>query len=58
MEDNANYYSDEADVNVRFVCTGLSKNIEDFVSVPHLSFFVRNDAVKMKPLDFHSITRK
>lgn len=48
----------EPEVNVRFVCTGLSKNIEDFVNVPHLSFFVRNDAVKMKPLDLHSIARK
>ncbi|WP_044936447.1 hypothetical protein [Pseudobutyrivibrio sp. LB2011] len=46
------------DVNVRFICTGLSKNIEDFVNVPHLSFFVRNEAVKMKPLDYHSIARK
>lgn len=48
----------QKDVNVRFICTGLSKNIEDFVNVPHLSFFVRNEAVTMKPLDVHSISRK
>lgn len=44
--------------NIRFICTGLSKNIEDFVSVPHLSFFVRNESIKMKPLDVHSIVQK
>ena len=48
----------EPNQNVRFICTGLSKNIEDFVSVPHLSFFVRNESIKMKPLDLHSIAQK
>ncbi len=48
----------EPNANVRFICTGLSKNIEDFVNVPHLSFFVRNEAVKIKPLDLHSIAYK
>ncbi len=48
----------EPNHNVRFICTGLSKNIEDFVSVPHLSFFVRNESIKMKPLDLHSIAQK
>ena len=48
----------ENKIDVRFICTGLSKNIEDFVSVPHLSFFVRSDSVLMKPLDYHSIAKK
>lgn len=48
----------EPDYDVRFICTGLSKNIEDFVNVPHLSFFVRNESIKMKPLDKHEMTAK
>ena len=48
----------EPEQNVRFICTGLSKNIEDFVNVPHLSFFVRNESIKMKPLEPHSMTQK
>ena len=48
----------EHDKDVRFICTGLSKNIEDFVNVPHLSFFVRNETITMRPLDTHSIAYK
>ena len=48
----------EPDKDVRFICTGLSKNIEDFVNVPHLSFFVRNKSITMKPLNLHSMTQK
>lgn len=48
----------EKNTEVRFVCTGLSKNIEDFVSVPHLSFFVRNESIVMKPLDLHAIVHR
>lgn len=48
----------ESDKDVRFICTGLSKNIEDFVAVPHLSFFVRNESIVMKPLDSHGMAQK
>lgn len=48
----------EQDYDVRFICTGLSRNIADFVNVPHLSFFVRNESIKMKPLDNHEMTAK
>ncbi len=48
----------ENDTDVRFICTGLSKNIEDFVNVPHLSFFVRSDSIAMKPLDYHCMAKK
>lgn len=48
----------EPDKDVRFICTGVSKNIEDFVRVPHLSFFVRNESILMKPLDVHAIAEK
>ncbi len=48
----------EPDKDVRFICTGISKNIEDFVTVPHLSFFVRNESIVMRPLDLHAIAAK
>lgn len=48
----------ESDMDVRFICTGLSKNIEDFVHIPHLSFFVRNESIVMKPLNLHDIALK
>jgi uncharacterized membrane protein len=48
----------EPDKDIRFICTGLSKNIEDFVNVPHLSFFVRNESITMRPLDLHSMAYK
>lgn len=48
----------ENDKAVRFICTGLAKNIEDFVNVPHLSFFVRNESIKIGPLDLHAISEK
>lgn len=48
----------EPDNNVRFVCTGLSKNIEDFVNIPHLSFFVRNESIKVKALNLHDVAAK
>lgn len=48
----------ETDKDIRFICTGISKNIEDFVSIPHLSFFVRSDSIVMTPLDLHSIAMK
>ena len=48
----------EPDYDVRLICTGLSKNIEDFVSIPHLSFFVRSESIKIKPLDKHEIAAK
>lgn len=48
----------EKGTDVRFICTGLSKNIEDFVSLPHLSFFVRNESIVMKPLDLHAIVHQ
>lgn len=48
----------EKDTDIRFICTGLSKNIEDFVSLPHLSFFVRNESIVMRPLDLHAIVHR
>ena len=48
----------EADKDIRFICTGISKNIEDFVSLPHLSFFVRSDSIVMTPLNLHCIAQK
>jgi len=35
----------DSSINIYMVCTGLYKNIEDFVSEPHLSFFVRPKAL-------------
>ena len=48
----------EPDMDVRFVCTGISKNIEDFVNIPHMSFFVRNESIKITSLDLHRIAAK
>lgn len=44
--------------NIYLICTGLSKNIEDFVSEPHLSFFVRGDKIDIKHLSLSQITYK
>lgn len=48
----------EPDKDVRFLCTGISKNIEDFVTVPHLSFFVRNESIVIKPLDLYAVAAR
>ncbi|MCR5098776.1 MAG: hypothetical protein K6B14_07505 [Lachnospiraceae bacterium] len=48
----------EKGMDVRFICTGLWKNIEDFVNVPHISFFVRAESITVKPLDYHSMAQK
>ncbi len=48
----------ENDKDIHFICTGISKNIEDFVNVPHLSFFVRSDSIVMTPLDLHCVAQK
>ena len=48
----------EEDKDVRFICTGLEKNIEDFADEPHLSFFVRSESINIKPLDLHNIAGK
>ena len=45
-------------INIGFICTGLSKNIEDFVNLPYLSFFVRSESITMKSLNLHSISQK
>lgn len=38
-------------VNIRLVCTGLYKNIEDFTNEMHLSFFVRPKSLEVKAID-------
>ncbi len=43
---------------VYLICTGLSKNIEDFISEPHLSFFVRGDKIEIKKLSIPQIAFK
>lgn len=48
----------EPDKDVRFLCTGISKNIEEFVTVPHLSFFVRNESIVIKPLDLYAVSAR
>lgn len=45
----------ENDNNLYLLCTGLSKNIEDFTNEPHLSFFVRSEVVEMPNLNLHDI---
>lgn len=48
----------EPDKDVRFLCTGISKNIKEFVTVPHLSFFVRNESIVIKPLDLYAVSAR
>ena len=48
----------DKDKEIYLVCTGLAKNIEDFVSVPHLSFFVRNESMEISKLNLHEIAYK
>ena len=48
----------DPNINIRFICTGLSKNIEDFVNLPHLSFFARNESITMQALNLHSMSQK
>ena len=48
----------ENDKDVRFVCTGLEKNIEDFLDIPHLSFFVRSESINVGPLNLHNMAGK
>lgn len=45
----------EKDNNVYLICTGLTKNIEDFTKEPHLSFFVRNESIEIEGLNLHDI---
>lgn len=44
--------------NVYFVCTGLSKNIEDFSSEANLTFFKRSDSIEIKGLDKFDVAAK
>ena len=43
--------------HIYFVCTGLSKNIEDFANEPNLTFFKRSDPVEIKALNKYEISR-
>lgn len=43
---------------VYFVCTGLSKNMEDFSSEANLTFFKRSDSIEIKGLDKFEIASK
>lgn len=45
-------------LNVYLLCTGTSKNIEDFADEPHLSFFVRGDKIEIKRLSTHQMVVK
>ena len=44
--------------DVYLLCTGTSKNIEDFADEPHLSFFVRSDRIEIKGLSIPQMTLK
>lgn len=44
--------------NVHFVCTGLSKNIEDFSKDASLTFFKRSDICEMQPLNKFEMIEK
>lgn len=48
----------DRNINIYLICTGLSKNIEDFAAQPHLSFFVRGDKIETKSLSLPQITYK
>ncbi len=41
--------------HIYFVCTGLTKNIEDFTDEPNLTFFKRSDPVETGPLNKYEI---
>ncbi len=41
--------------HIYFVCTGLSKNIEDFTEEPNLTFFKRSDPIETGPLNKYAI---
>ena len=41
--------------HIYFVCTGLSKNIEDFTDEPNLTFFKRSDPVEIGSLNKYEI---
>lgn len=43
---------------VYLLCTGTSKNIEDFADEPHLSFFVRSDRIETKGLSIPRMALK
>ena len=43
---------------IYLLCTGTSKNIEDFADEPHLSFFVRSDKIEIKELSIPQMTLK
>lgn len=43
---------------IYLVCTGLTKNIEDFISEPHLSFFVRGNKIEIGKLSIPQISFK
>lgn len=40
---------------IYFVCTGLSKNIEDFTDAPNLTFFKRSEPIETGPLNRYEI---
>lgn len=40
---------------IYFVCTGLSKNIEDFTDAPNLTFFKRSEPIETGPLNRYDI---
>ena len=44
--------------NVYLLCTGTSKNIEDFADEPHLSFFVRGDKIEIRGLSIPQMVVK
>ena len=41
--------------HIYFVCTGLTKNIEDFTDEPNLTFFKRSDPVEIGPLNRYAV---
>ncbi len=43
--------------HIYFLCTGLSKNVEDFTEEPNLTFFKRSDPIETGPLNRYEIAR-
>lgn len=51
-------YLIEEDSSLYFICTGLSKNIEDFSKEKNLTFFKRSDTIEINQLSKYEIAEK
>lgn len=48
----------DGDASIYLLCTGLSKNIEDFSREPNLTFFKRSDAIEISALSRFEVAYK